>query len=64
MRDIKPENFAIGFLEDHKRLFLFDMGMARLYIDPITGAHMPFRDGRGCIGTPRYASHNVHLGHG
>ncbi|KAL0945789.1 hypothetical protein HGRIS_012077 [Hohenbuehelia grisea] len=62
IRDIKPDNFAPGFVEDHRCLFLFDMGLAKLYADPLTGDHMPFREGRGGIGTPRYASHDVHFG--
>ncbi|KAG9223395.1 hypothetical protein CCMSSC00406_0007582 [Pleurotus cornucopiae] len=62
VRDIKPENFAMGYLEDYQRLFLFDMGLSKLYLDPSTGEHMPFREGRGGIGTPRYASSNVHFG--
>ncbi|KAL0945796.1 hypothetical protein HGRIS_012083 [Hohenbuehelia grisea] len=62
IRDVKPENCALGFAEDYKRLFLFDLGLAKLYLNPNTGVHMPFREGRAGIGTPRYASHNVHLG--
>ncbi|KDQ23520.1 hypothetical protein PLEOSDRAFT_52844 [Pleurotus ostreatus PC15] len=62
VRDIKPENFAMGYLEDYQRLYLFDMGLSKLYLDPTTGKHIPFREGRGGIGTPRYASHNVHFG--
>ncbi|KAJ8690077.1 hypothetical protein PTI98_012916 [Pleurotus ostreatus] len=62
VHDIKPENFAMGYLEDYQRLCLFDMGLSKLYLDPATGKHIPFREGRGGIGTPRYASHNVHFG--
>ncbi|TCD65137.1 hypothetical protein EIP91_003069 [Steccherinum ochraceum] len=61
-RDIKPDNFAIGFLTTHQQIFLFDMGFARCYLDPESGEHMPYRDGRASLGTPRYYSHNVHLG--
>ncbi|KAG5220243.1 kinase protein [Salix suchowensis] len=64
VRDIKPDNFAMGYLEDYQRLYLFDMGLSKLYLDPTVGKHMPFREGRGGIGTPRYASHNVHFGLG
>ncbi|PCH40612.1 kinase-like protein [Wolfiporia cocos MD-104 SS10] len=62
VRDIKPENFAMGLVEEYKRLHLLDMGLCKLYLDPLTGKHMPFREGRGGIGTPRYASHNIHFG--
>lgn len=54
----------MGYLEDYQRLFLFDMGLSKLYLDPSTGEHMPFREVRGGIGTPRYASSNVHFGLG
>lgn len=64
IRDIKPENFAMGFIEEYKYLYLLDMGLSKLYLDPTTGTHMPYREGRGGIGTPRYASHNVHFGLG
>ncbi|KAI0782738.1 putative casein kinase [Abortiporus biennis] len=62
VRDIKPANFAFGQIEDYKQLFLFDLGLCKLFLDPTTGTHMPFREGRAGIGTPRYASHNVHFG--
>ncbi|TFK54776.1 kinase-like protein, partial [Heliocybe sulcata] len=62
VRDIKPENFAMGLVEEYKCLHLLDLGLGKLYLDPTTGKHMPFREGRGGIGTPRYASHNVHFG--
>ncbi|KAH8094460.1 kinase-like domain-containing protein, partial [Cristinia sonorae] len=49
-RDIKPDIFAMGLL------FLFDMGLSGLYLDPDTGSHMPFRDGRASLGTPSFSS--------
>jgi hypothetical protein len=51
-------------MEEYQHLHLFDMGLAKLYLDPSTGEHMPFREGRGGVGTPRYISHNVHFGLG
>ncbi|KAI0790728.1 kinase-like domain-containing protein [Abortiporus biennis] len=62
VHDIKPENFALGQVEDYKQLFLFDLGLSKLFLDPTTGKHMPFHEGRGGIGTLRYASHNMHFG--
>ncbi|KAF9475736.1 putative casein kinase [Pholiota conissans] len=61
VRDIKPENFAPGLVEEYQRLYLFDMGLSKLYLDPVTGTHMPFREGRHGVGTLRYISHNGHL---
>ncbi|TCD63905.1 hypothetical protein EIP91_004784 [Steccherinum ochraceum] len=60
-RDIKPDNFATGLLAQ-QHIFVFDMGLARCFLDPDSGEHMPFRDDRAPLGTPRYYSHNVHLG--
>ncbi|KAG2145176.1 kinase-like domain-containing protein [Suillus clintonianus] len=62
LRDIKPENFAMGLGEKSHTVYLFDFGLAKLYVDPLTGAHIPFREGRVGLGTPQYASYNVHFG--
>ncbi|KAG2741339.1 kinase-like protein [Suillus brevipes Sb2] len=62
LRDIKPENFAMGIGEKSDIVYLFDFGLAKLYVDPSTGTHIPFREGRVGLGTPRYASYNVHFG--
>ncbi|KAG1849705.1 hypothetical protein DFJ58DRAFT_794829 [Suillus subalutaceus] len=55
LRDIKPENFAMGVGENSHVVYLFDFGLAKL-------SHIPFREGRVGLGTPRYASYNVHFG--
>ncbi|KAG1748029.1 kinase-like protein [Suillus occidentalis] len=62
LRDIKPENFAMGIGEKSDMVYLFDFGLAELYVDPSTGTHILFREGRVGLGTPRYASYNVHFG--
>ncbi|KAG1717675.1 hypothetical protein EDB19DRAFT_1183752 [Suillus lakei] len=62
LRDIKPENFAMGAGGKSDIVYLFDFGLAKLYVDPSTGTHIPFREGRVGLGTPRYASYNVHFG--
>jgi len=64
LRDIKPENFAMGIGEKSDIVYLFDLGLAKLYFDPSTGVHIPFREDRVGLGTPRYASYNVHFGRG
>ncbi|KAG2742431.1 kinase-like protein [Suillus brevipes Sb2] len=62
LRDIKPENFAMGIGEKSRIVYLFDFGLAKLYVDPSTGAHIPYREGRIALGTMRYSSYNVHFG--
>ncbi|KAG2041059.1 kinase-like domain-containing protein [Suillus americanus] len=64
LRDIKPENFAMGIGEKSNMVYLFDFGLAKLYVDPSTRTHMLFLEGRVGLGTPRYASYNVHFGRG
>ncbi|KAH7907916.1 kinase-like domain-containing protein [Hygrophoropsis aurantiaca] len=62
IRDIKPENFAMGVGARVNAVHLFDLGLAKLFVDPCTGRHIPPREGRVELGTPRYASYNVHFG--
>jgi serine/threonine protein kinase len=58
-RDIKPANWMIN----HKELMLIDFGMASFYVDSdanhLTPANSPKTH---MIGTPKYASWNVHCG--
>jgi casein kinase 1 len=62
LRDIKPENFAMGVGEKSRIVYLFDFGLAKLYVDPSTGVHIPYREGREVLGTMPYSSYNVHFG--
>ncbi|KAG2353927.1 kinase-like domain-containing protein [Suillus spraguei] len=43
-------------------VYLFDFGLAKLYVDPSTGKHIPYREGRVALGTMPYSSYNVHFG--
>lgn len=61
-RDIKPENFLIGLGAAANDVHLVDFGLAKEYLDPATGFHIPFRENRPLIGTARYVSLNTHLG--
>ena len=45
-------------------VFIFDFDLAKLYIDPDTGAHIPYREGLYSVGTPRYSSYHAHHGRG
>lgn len=61
-RDIKPDNFAIGWApECRASLYLFDFGLSAQYIDA-TRQHHPVRTGLSLIGTMRYASIRNHEG--
>ncbi|KAG1738732.1 kinase-like domain-containing protein [Suillus lakei] len=40
--DIKPEIFAMGIGEKSHIVYLFDFGLAKLYVDPSTGTHIPY----------------------
>ncbi|KAI0370613.1 kinase-like protein [Pilatotrama ljubarskyi] len=61
--DIKPHNFAMGSDANADIVYLFDFEHSRLYIDPSTGLHVPFRTERHSTGTVRYASVAAHRRH-
>lgn len=62
-RDIKPHNFLVGAGDAGEgKVYIMDFGLAKRYLDPETGAHIPCVKKRGVTGTVRYTSLNVHKG--
>ncbi|KAJ7064675.1 kinase-like domain-containing protein, partial [Mycena amicta] len=61
--DIKPGNFLFGTGQDGShvgRIYLIDYGLAKLYADPQTLAHISNGTIPSLRGTPVYASLNMH----
>ena len=61
-RDIKPDNFIMGGLEDGYLCYLIDFGLAQPYLDEF-GDHIECSKERSLTGTARYASLTNHLGY-
>ena len=61
-RDIKPDNFVIGYTESTKnKIYIIDFGLAKDF-KTAKGKHIPYRDGKNLTGTARYCSLATHLG--
>jgi len=58
-RDIRPENFMVGF---DGRIYLIDFGLAQYFRDNTSHIHTPLITGLDLIGTIRYTSINSHMG--
>lgn len=61
-RDMKPDNFLMGYKEKKNIVYMIDFGLSKRYKDSKTGDHIPYRDGKPLTGTARYASVNTHIG--
>lgn len=44
-------------------LYLIDFGLAKMFKDPKTNVHIPFRENKSLTGTPRFASIDNHKGY-
>ena len=61
-RDIKPDNFAIGY-SDQSQLYLLDFGLAKQYRSAKTLKQNPMLKNKKLTGTARYASINALRGY-
>jgi serine/threonine protein kinase len=61
-RDIKPDNFVMGFGDTHNKLYLIDFGLSMSYINMDTLQHNSYEHKRQFTGSFRYSSINNHKG--
>lgn len=60
-RDIKPDNFLIGFKNEPYLIYMVDFGLSKRYRDA-QGHHIPFKNDCKFKGTVRYSSVHTHMG--
>jgi len=59
-RDIKPNNFSLGY-QNYNQIYMLDFGLSKKFYSREKG-HMPMNTGKHLVGTVRYVSKNMHLG--
>lgn len=61
-RDIKPENFLVSASKKSSTLYVIDFGLTKRYVNPKSGDHITYKEGKAIIGTVRYVSIHTHKG--
>lgn len=59
-RDIKPNNFSLGY-RNYQRIHMLDFGLSKKFYSKEKG-HIPMNKGKHLVGTVRYVSKNMHMG--
>ena len=60
-RDIKPDNFLIGWNKDDSKIYMIDFGLSKQYLNK-DKTHIKFITGKSLIGTAWYSSVSAHEG--
>ena len=60
-RDVKPDNFVVGYGKKSNKVYMIDFGLAKKYLLK-DNSHIPYKDNKNLTGTARFASLNTHLG--
>ena len=63
-RDIKPDNFVIGYEENAHIVYIIDFGLAKKFRSSRTLQHIGLKHNKKLTGTARYASINTLSGVG
>ena len=61
-RDVKPDNFVVGYGKKSNKIYMIDFGLAKKYVFKEVNSHIPYKDNKNLTGTARFASLNTHLG--
>ena len=61
-RDIKPDNFLIGYGENRRKIHIIDFGLSKRFINKDTFQHEPYKCTNQFTGSYRYSSINNHRG--
>lgn len=61
-RALTPSNLCMGLGKKGETVHLVEFGLAKKFIDPRTGGHIPYKEGKGFLGSIRFGSVNKHFG--